>query len=82
MNITTEISELKSCLLKISLDNENNLNINNNNGFSRILEPDDDNSSINQIDDLKKENFNLQTSIDSFKSQIISVKRKFRKKFK
>ena len=75
LDITTEISELKSCLLKISLDNENNIN-NNTNCFSRILEPDDDNSSINHIDDLKKENFNLQTSIDSFKSQIISLTQK------
>ena len=81
LSITTEISELKSCLLKISLDNENNnlntiSNINNNNCFSRILEPDDDNLSINQIDDLKKENLNLQTSIDSFKSQIITLTQK------
>ena len=81
LSITSEISELKSCLLKISLDNENNnlntiSNINNNNCFSRILEPDDDNSSINQIDDLKKENLNLQTSIDSFKSQIITLTQK------
>ena len=81
LSVTTEISELKSYLLKISLDNENNNTINNtnlnsnNNGFSQLLEPDDD-SSINQIDDLKKENFNLQTSIDSFKSQIISLTQK------
>ena len=80
LSITTEISELKSYLLKISLDNENN-NLNtisniNSGGFSRILEPDDDNSSINQIDDLKKENLNLQTSIDSFKSQIITLTQK------
>ena len=82
LTITTEISELKSCLLKISLDKENNVNstINTNIGFSRILEPDDDNTSnnisINQIDDLKKENLNLQTSIDSFKSQIITLTQK------
>ena len=77
-NISTEISELKSYLLKISLNNENN-NINENNtniGFTRILEPDDDNVSINTIDGLKKENFNLQTSIDSFKSQIITLTQK------
>ena len=59
LSVTTEISELKSYLLKISLDNENNntitnTNLNsNNNGFS-----------------------NLQTSIDSFKSQIISLTQK------
>ena len=81
LSVTTEISELKSYLLKISLDNENNNTINNtnlnsnNNGFSQLLEPDED-SSINQLDDLKKENFNLQTSIDSFKSQIISLTQK------
>ena len=81
LSVTTEISELKSYLLKISLDNENNntitnTNLNsNNNGFSQLLEPDED-SSINQIDDLRKENFNLQTSIDSFKSQIISLTQK------
>ena len=81
LSVTTEISELKSYLLKISLDNENNTTINNtnlnfnNNGFSQLLEPDED-SSINQIDDLRKENFNLQTSIDSFKSQIISLTQK------
>ena len=84
LTITNEISELKQYLLKISFDNENNntninitnINNTNNNGFSNILEPDDDNLSINQIDDLKKENLNLQTSIDSFKSQIITLTQK------
>ena len=72
LNVTTEISELKSDLLKISLDRDNT------NGISRILEPDEDPS--NQIDDLKKENLNLQISIDSFKSQIMTLTQKLSNK--
>ena len=80
LSITTEISELKSCLIKISLGNEKNNNINNisSKQFSENNESSDDidNSSINQLDNLKKENLNLQNSIDLYKSQIISLNQK------
>ena len=80
LSLTTEISELKSCLIKISLDNEKNNNINNisSKKFSENNESSDDidNSSINQLDNLKKENLNLQNSIDLYKSQIISLNQK------
>ena len=78
LNITTEISELKSCLLKISLDDENGINTDintNNNKYSSYLDSDDDNnnSSNEQINILKKENLNLQNSIEIYKSQILNL---------
>ena len=78
--ITTEISELKSCLIKISLDNETNNNIKsiNKNLYSQTLKSDDDfeNLSTNEIESLKKENLNLQSSLDLYKSQIINLNNK------
>ena len=78
--ITTEISELKSCLIKISLDNETNNNIKsiNKNLYSQNLKSDDDfeNLSTNEIESLKKENLNLQSSLDLYKSQIINLNNK------
>ena len=75
--ITTEISELKSCLIKISLDNETNNNIKsiNKHLYSQSLKSDEDyeNLSTNEIESLKKENLNLQSSVDLYKSQIINL---------
>ena len=78
--ITTEISELKSCLIKISLDNETNNNIKsiNKHLYSQSLKYDEDyeNLSTNEIESLKKENLNLQSSVDLYKSQIINLNNK------
>ena len=75
--ITTEISELKSCLIKISLDNETNNNIKsiNKHLYYQSLKSDEDyeNLSTNEIESLKKENLNLQSSVDLYKSQIINL---------
>ena len=80
LNITTEISELKSCLIKISLNDETNNNLKSINikklSESLKIEDDKENFSTNEIDNLKKENFDLQSSIDLYKSQIISLNQK------
>ena len=78
LSITTEISEIKSCLMKISLNKEKNINSNINKNNKYFFDSDDDNntSSINQIDNLKKENLDLQNSIDLYKSQIINLNQK------
>ena len=80
LSITTEISELKSCLINISLSSENEMNKNNKDykNYSTFKESDDENenSSINNINILKRENLNLQDSIDLYKSQIIDLNQK------
>ena len=78
--INTELSELKSSLIKIPLDNETNNNIKciKDNTYSQTLKLDDDNenNSANEIENLKKENLNLQSSLDLYKSKIINLKEK------
>ena len=83
LQITAEISELKSCLIKISLNNETKKNDNNLksisfNKFSESLKLEDDNNnfSTNEINNLKKENIDLHSSLDLYKSQIISLNQK------
>ena len=86
LSITTEISELKSCLINISLNNENKMDKNNKNNrnYSTFKESDEenDNSSINNINILKMENLNLRDSIDLYKSQIIDLNQKLSKEQK
>ena len=77
LNITTEISEIKSCLMEISFNKEKNINSNINNKTPSYIDSDDDNnSSNNKIDNLKKENINLQNSIDLYQSQIVDLNQK------
>ena len=78
LSITTEISEIKSCLIEISLNKEKNINLNINKSNNHLFDSDSDNnnSSNNQIDNLKKENLDLLNSIDLYKSQIINLNQK------